>query len=305
MKTVNERIKNAIWGAIIGDSMGMPFEWMKREEIKIPEGLVEDSRRGYPVGAWSDDTSMILCTIESILHNGTNMRAMGDNFVNAWYDSAYWTPFGRVFDIGNTTRYAMVNIKNGEYINGGCERDKGNGSLMRILPMACYLYDENIFLIKDTVENCSALTHSTKECKISCVWYSLLVKYILNGIKSMSTVIAFAEKDIRKLYTEEELTKFERILSDKVLHMKPEELKGTGYVIYSLEVVINCLFNGANLMHAIKRAILVGGDTDTNACLVGGLFALNEKVPEELKNQIVKKDEIEKLINNIGWAWGK
>lgn len=304
MKTLNERARNAIWGAIIGDSMGMPFEWMKREDIEIPSGLVPDERRGYPVGAWSDDSSMILCTIDSLVHNGWGMRDLGDTFVNKWYDSAYWTPFGRVFDIGNTTRYAMESIKNGEYVNGCCERDKGNGSLMRILPMACYLADEDIFIIKNMIEECSALTHSTKECKIACVWYSLLVKYILKGVKGKS-VITFAEQAIRRLYEEELLSKFERILSDKVLWMKPEELKGTGYVIYSLEVVINCLFNGKDLIHAIQRAIAVGGDTDTNASLVAGLFALDEEVPEEMKNQIIKKDEIEELINKVDWSWGR
>lgn len=307
--SMNEIIKESIWGAIVGDAMGVPFEWKKMEEITPPLELTEDTRRGLPAGTWSDDSSMILCTLESLLDNGRNMKAIGDSFVSRWYDNPHWTPTGRIFDMGNTTRYAMECIKNGEYANGLCERDKGNGSLMRILPLALYMYNKDIKEIKETIENCSALTHGTLECKIACVWYSLLVREILKSGKDGwglpigidISIINNVEEQIRNLYAEEDLKPFERVLCHDMLMLAPKRLNNTGYVVHSLEVVINCLFNSSSFIMGIQRAISIGGDTDTNASLVGGILALMYEIPEELKDGIVKKEQIEELLERVDW----
>lgn len=298
-----QRVINGILGAIVGDAMGVPYEFKDRTEIKsILKGeMVSDERRGLPKGTWSDDSSMILCTVESLNTHGTNMKAMGNTFIK-WYDKNHWTPHGRVFDIGSTTRNAMDNIKLGFYINGAEEMDKGNGSLMRILPLACYLHDKDASEIKETIENCSALTHSTKECKIACVWYSLIVTSLMNTrTLNMSTVLFIAEKAIMSLYSREELRPFSRILSDEVLYLTPDELNGSGYVVHSLEVIINCLFNSINFRDAILRAISIGFDTDTNASLVGGLVGLRHEISQDLIDDLVRKEDILELLEKINW----
>ena len=140
---MNEKIKNSILGAVVGDAMGVPYEFMPKNKIRFKDEMIEDKRRYLPSGTWSDDSSMIFCTMESIIKNGQDVKNVGDEFIK-WYDEGYWTPYGRVFDIGGTTSESIESMKNGIYINGLGDDNSGNGSLMRILPCAIYSKDWSI-----------------------------------------------------------------------------------------------------------------------------------------------------------------
>lgn len=304
MVIAKDYIKNSILGAIVGDAMGVPYEWKTSKQVNriLKDYMVADNRRMLPSGAWSDDSSMILCTVESLNNTGRDMVEIANNYVK-WYDENHWTSIGRIFDMGGTTRVAMENIRNGCCVNGLGEMDKGNGSLMRVLPMSLYLRDKGRYEIKEVIENFSTLTHGSTECKIACVWYSLIVKHILEMPKlaQLYSVLFMARKEIEELYSDEELEPFNRILSGEILFKRPEELNGSGYVVHSLEVVINCLFNQNGYRDAILRAISVGNDTDTNACLVGGIMGLIDDIPESWLNEIMRKDDIIELLDKIDW----
>jgi len=81
-----ERILGGLWGAVVGDALGVPVEFSSRDERK--RDPVADMR-GYgthnqPPGTWSDDSSLLLCTVDSLVHDGFDLRAMGQQFVR-WY----------------------------------------------------------------------------------------------------------------------------------------------------------------------------------------------------------------------------
>jgi len=134
-----ERSFGGLWGAVVGDALGVPIEfksWAAIAQVPVTE------MRGYgthqqPPGTWSDDSSLLLCTAESLL-NGFDLQDLGRRFVR-WLDERYWTPWGQVFDVGITTREAIRRIAQGgapEQAGSSSEQSNGNGSLMRILPVA-------------------------------------------------------------------------------------------------------------------------------------------------------------------------
>jgi ADP-ribosyl-[dinitrogen reductase] hydrolase len=62
---------------------------------------------GQPLGTWSDDSSLLLCTVASLI-DSFETDHLGRQFVR-WLTEAHWTPWGKVFDVGNTTRQITYN----------------------------------------------------------------------------------------------------------------------------------------------------------------------------------------------------
>ena len=189
-------IFNGIFGAIIGDALGVPVEFTSREERE--KDPVTDFREygthNQPKGTWSDDTSMMLATMSSIERcNGIDYDNIMQSF-SEWFYSGKYTPYGEVFDAGRTCekairRYAKEH-KDPLMCGGKMEDDNGNGSLMRILPVSLiYASMSDCIPLEDdyengywsenqvndtvlTIHNISALTHAHPRSQIACVLYT-------------------------------------------------------------------------------------------------------------------------------------
>jgi ADP-ribosylglycohydrolase len=163
---------SGLMGLCIGDALGVPVEFTSRvERIKSPV----TSMQGYgtwnvPPGTWSDDSSLTFCLAECLC-NGFSLDAIANSF-SRWYHEAYWTAHGEVFDVGNTTFLAIAkrcclrqiaNYKQGIpplEAGGKTENSNGNGSLMRILPMAYYHKSLTFAELISRVHQVSCITHA-------------------------------------------------------------------------------------------------------------------------------------------------
>ena len=169
---IMDAIKGGIWGLIVGDALGVPVEFQDREELEENPlvDMIGYGTHNQPKGTWSDDTSMTLCLVDNLI-KGYNLNEIANNFVK-WYRQGFMTPYGVAFDIGNTTRKAIYNIEAGVNVieaGGAAQYDNGNGSLMRILPLAFYLRNEdNLDKKFKIIHDVSAITHSHNISKIAC-----------------------------------------------------------------------------------------------------------------------------------------
>ena len=144
LKGQNDR-ENKIYGGLVGfcvgDVLGVPVEFSTREE-RAQDPIKEMRAYGtyhQPFGTWSDDTSLMICLIDAI-NRGYSIQRVAENFIK-FYKKGYFTPHGEVFDIGNSTRDSIIKMSDGKNpldCGGDSEFDNGNGSLMRILPIAFY-----------------------------------------------------------------------------------------------------------------------------------------------------------------------
>lgn len=130
---------NGVFGAVVGDALGVPVEFKASETLAADPvvGMREFGSHNQPKGTWSDDSSMMLATLDSIRIKGKiDYKDIMDRF-KAWAMDGAYTPFDKVFDIGIATSNAISRYVNGEEAlkcGGTAEKDNGNGSLMRILP---------------------------------------------------------------------------------------------------------------------------------------------------------------------------
>ena len=98
----------------IGDAIGVPVEFNSRETLKNnPIRDMEEYGTHYqPLGTWSDDTSMTLATILSIIEkNNIDYNDIMNNFVK-WYKKADFTVTDKCFDIGKMAKHVMSKFLN-------------------------------------------------------------------------------------------------------------------------------------------------------------------------------------------------
>lgn len=309
MKEQRNLYLDGIMGVVVGDALGVPVEFSERYEL---EEEPVTGMRGYgtynlPAGSWSDDSSMTLATLDS-LKTGYDLEDMMDKFV-LWMEEGEYTPFGEMFDIGNATSMAIMRYQRTKdvYTCGGKnERDNGNGSLMRIMPICIQCYDDfgNEIISKQEVisriHDVSGLTHNHMRSKIACGLYYFMVKSIIDNPGTLQEKLQAGLDEGFDLYLEEpEVSHYLRIKNlDTFKTLKKEEIKSTGYVVHSLEAAIWCLLNSVSYDEAVLKAVNLGSDTDTVAAIACGLAGLHygyESIPEEWLEVIQKREWIEAL----------
>ena len=263
------KVKDGICGLTVGDALGVPAEFYSRMELEehpVTE-MIGGGHHRQPPGTWSDDTAMTLSTIDSIVDKKTiDYEDLMDKFCDCFDKAKYWQY--EVFDCGITTGKGIDNYKSGiEPINCGAtgERDNGNGSLMRILPLA---YIPNIDY--ETIENVSGLTHSHMRSKIACILYIEIARSMLENDLTIDEHVKSACDKIKSHYADsQELVHFKKIFDDDL-----NDVESGGYVIKTLESVIHCLKTTENYKGAVLKAVNLGEDSDTVAAICGGLAGI-------------------------------
>ena len=155
-----------LWGSVVGDALGVPVEFSTREQRD--QDPVREVR-GYgtynqPPGTWSDDSSLMLCTLLSLSEHTLDLRDIGQRFVR-YLTESYATPYGSVFDVGMATANAIDRLRSGcppEQAGGTTDRDNGNGSLMRILPIGLRFYEETPERLIEIAHLVSRITHARR-----------------------------------------------------------------------------------------------------------------------------------------------
>ncbi len=178
----------AIIGHAVGDAMGIPTEFSKREELlKNPVlEMIDSPDLGLPAGSWSDDTAMEIATIDSFIHKKCfDYKDIMDRWVK-WINESEYTSTGVTFDIGRTCLKAIKKYCNGSaplQCGSTSINENGNGSLMRILPVALYAYTRNLddISIQRLTDEMSSLTHAHEVSRLGCYIYVRFIICLLKG----------------------------------------------------------------------------------------------------------------------------
>ena len=288
------KVKDGIMGLVIGDALGVPVEFTQRYERESDPVTCMRCCGTYnmPAGTWSDDSSMTIATMASIINvRGIDYEAIMGEFCE-WLFNEKYVQY-RVFDYGNTTGSALYKSRGGTpalECGGTGDRDNGNGSLMRILPLA-FIPDIDY----ETIENVSALTHAHKRSKIACVFYIEIAKSMLEseGLTIDEHIKTATDKIIEYYKGDEELNHFKRIFNDDLDDI--DTINSGGYVVDTFESVVYCLKNTDNYRDAVLKAVNLGKDTDTVGAICGGLAGIYygyDDIPEEWIWTIYKKNYI-------------
>lgn len=276
-------IVGGLIGLLVGDAVGVPYEFrdadtlppLRQIDMVPPAGF----RRTYPdvpLATYSDDGAQALCLLASLLDNDALvLDDFADRLVR-WYEHGYMAVDSIVFDCGVQTSDAIERIRAGklpQQSGGTGEMENGNGSLSRVLPLALWHQGSDVSLVEDAHRQ-SLPTHAHPRSQVSCAYYCLVARGYLNtvcdpweaALEALGTVYSSWEGVISQAVFEAELVR----LIDYGRHETP---RGTGYVldtIWSARLAMEeNTFKGV-----VQKAISLGNDTDTTACVAAGLAGI-------------------------------
>ncbi len=269
-------LRDAVYGAAVGDALGVPFEFKQRDTFACTD-MVGDGTHHMPAGTFSDDTSMMLATCDSIrVKDGRiDVADMRERFVDWWRRGTY-TIDGICFDIGGTTQTAL-----GTGEGRSNERSNGNGSLMRIAPLA-YMHASD-----DDVQAVSAITHAHPLSTEACVCFVGILRRIAGG-SDLRDAIRCSKPDMDEF----------SFLND-VCELPREEIRSGGFVLDTLGAALWCFANTGNYAECVLAAVNLGHDTDTTACVAGALAGAvygYGAIPQEWLGTLRGKDMIERCL---------
>jgi len=308
--------KDILLGVAVGDALGVPVEFRSREYLKLNPvtDMTGFGSHHQPPGTWSDDSSLTFCLAE-MLTGKYDLLCLAGLCVN-WQQHGYWTAHGNVFDIGISTNHALNKLARGvkpTEAGGFHEDDNGNGSLMRILPLALILEELTIDKQFQLVKDISSLTHAHIRSVLCCFIYLQTAMAIMRGSTIVTAIKEAAETvnqflDETATCTNTERKVLSRILDTNLEELEESQISSSGYVVSTLEAALWCLLKTNNYSEAVLKAVNLGSDTDTVAAVTGGLAALYykwESIPEGWLQTLAKRKDIEELADKLDKKTGK
>ncbi|MGI0492743.1 ADP-ribosylglycohydrolase family protein [Alkalinema pantanalense CENA528] len=308
-----DRIAGGLVGLLVGDALGVPYEFhlpenlppIEQIEFTPPQGF-RRTYAGIPPGTWSDDGAQALCLLASLLEcDRFDPEDFGRRLV-AWYDEGYMAVEGHVFDVGIHTGRVLSQIRRGvpPVQAGGIDLNaKGNGSLMRSLPIVLWCQGSDRELV-ELAHGQSQVTHGAITCQVCCALYCLWGRGILEQV---AHPWQGAVARLRQIYIENSPDWLE-YLADLEESVRPQEDitgTGTGYVVDCLRSARLALQED-NFAAVVKTAIGLGHDTDTTACVAGGLAGLRHgiaEIPVHWRQQLRGENLLQPLLQTLLRRW--
>jgi ADP-ribosylglycohydrolase len=300
-----ERIQGGLFGLLVGDALGVPYEFHEPADLPPADRIEYEppidfarAHNGTPPGTWSDDGAQALCLLASLLECGRlDSEDLGRRFL-AWYDHGYCAVDKRVFDIGIQTDLALQALRRGiPALQAGSteERALGNGSLMRVLPLALWHRGTDAELVADA-QTQSCITHGHPRAQVCCALYCLWARRTLeeDGAPWQSAVAA-----LRHIYPEDCQERTELEWAIRPDH--PAEGHGGGYVVDCLRSARWAVEQGSYETVA-RAAIGLGHDTDTTAAVAGGIAGIRDgiaAIPSRWRTGLRGQEEVVLLLERL------
>jgi ADP-ribosyl-[dinitrogen reductase] hydrolase len=286
------RLAGAVWGHLVGDALGVPYEFRPPEAI-VEVRWGERGTHGQRPGTWSDDGGLMLALLDSLLSAGFDLADQASRAL-AWRDAGAYRP-GERFDIGTTTDRALSRAARGVppmECGGTDESDNGNGSLMRILPIALTARDEPEAVLVERAMQASSLTHAHGRSQLTCALYTLVARHLLLGVEPPPALAAATAALEPSPETARELS---------LIHGYGKRT-GSGYVVDTFWSAWDALAGGTSYRDTVERAIRFGNDTDTTACVAGGLAGARwglEAIPSTWLSSMRGRALVEPLVARL------
>lgn len=303
MITRNDRIAGGLWGALVGDALGVPYEFKPASgipaladiEMEPPAGFARSHGR-VPPGTWSDDGSQALCLLASLLERDTlDLEDFSGRMVN-WYERGYMAVDGRIFDVGIQTSSALAAISRGTPISEAGRADEqgnGNGALMRVVPLALWHRGSDEALVADAHAQCIP-THPHPRSQVCCAIYCLWARYELAAVPD---AFVRAVATVRALYPADSPH-----AEELEFHVRPEASTlpgGSGYVVDTLRGAQHLMQLHSSYEDVVRGAIALGRDTDTTACVAGGIAGIRwgvQGIPARWRSAMRGVDLVDPLL---------
>ena len=301
--STRDRFRGCLLGLAAGDALGTTLEFKSPGTFEPIDDMVGGGPFNLQPGQWTDDTSMALCLATSLIEQGGfDARDQMERYVR-WWREGYMSSTGRCFDIGGTVRSALTRFeRDGEPHAGSTEPNSaGNGSLMRLAPVAMYFASDPAAAIRMAADS-SRTTHGAQGAVDACRYFAGLLVGALEGVDKQ-TLLSPGYCPVEGLWEREALAEeIARIADGSFKDRNPPEIRGTGYVVQSLEAALWAFHHSNGFREGALLAANLGADADTTAAIYGqiaGAYYGVDGIPAEWRDQLTMAAEITSLADSL------
>ena len=293
-----DRYKGCLLGLACGDAVGTTVEFKAPGTFPPVTDMVGKGPFRLEAGQWTDDMSMALCLAHSLVYKkGFDPVDQMNRYCN-WQSCGYMSCNGKCFDIGITVSKALDKYREtGEPFSGSTDYNTaGNGSIMRLAPVPMFYFPDYVKMLHFSSES-SRTTHAADECLDAC---RLLASIIFNALSKDG-----ADKEeilFRHSFNDWKSEKIGFVATGNYRDEYGKGVKGSGYVVESLDAAMWCFQHTDNYRGAILKAANLGDDADTTAAICGqiaGAYYGIEGIPESWLEKLAMREEIEALAEEI------
>ena len=306
--TAKDRFRGCLLGLAAGDALGTTLEFKRPGTFDPIEDMIGGGPFHLSAGEWTDDTSMALCLATSLIEtDGFDPMDQMQRYVR-WWREGYMSSIGYCFDIGNTTRDALSGFeRTGDPYSGPTDpMSAGNGSLMRLAPVPMYFAGNTQEAIDRSADS-SRTTHGAREAIDACRYFGGLLVGALSGVDK-ETLLSASYCPVEGLWDRSPLSeKIAVIANGSFKDREPPQIRGTGYVVDTLEAVLWAFYHTDNFRDGVLKVANLGEDADTTAAICGQIAGAHygvESIPSEWRQKLTMSAEITSMADRLyehGW----
>ncbi|MET0026362.1 MAG: ADP-ribosyl-[dinitrogen reductase] hydrolase [Candidatus Thiodiazotropha sp.] len=280
---LTQKASAAYLGLALGDALGATTEFLTPNEIKARYGVHNTIRGGgwlnLKPGQVTDDTEMSLALGDAILKSGgVSARSVAQSFSD-WMKS-------KPIDIGNTVRRGIVQFRNtGHPWVDENFYDAGNGACMRCLPVALVYHGSSTDAL---VVASRTQAHTTHNNPLSDAGTETVLRMTVAAMKG-------AQHDELLEMAQQLVEEHREYRFDKRRVENP-----SGYIVETLQVVFQALFENPDFETTLIDVVNRGGDADTTGAIAGmlagaryGMSSLPEQWLKKLNSAVRKRCQMQ------------
>ena len=297
------RFLGSMLGLAAGDALGTTIEFHPPGTFEPLTDMIGGGPFDLEPGQWTDDTSMALCLADSLIEiKGFDSKDQMERYCR-WHYDGYLSSNGRCFDIGNTIFSALVDFTmTGDPISGPTgSRSAGNGSIMRLAPVPL-LYANFPETAIEMSGKSSITTHGADACIDACRYFGGLIAGAVKGTSKKELLSPGYRPDGQTWQREDLVEEIFEIAQGSYKYKEPPEIKGTGYVVKSMEAALWAFCHSTCFEDGCLLAVNLGDDADTTGAVYGqlaGAYYGVEDIPEGWLNKLALRKKIEQFAENL------
>ncbi len=300
--SLRERYRGCLLGLATGDALGAALEFQTPGSFTPIDDMIGGGPFGLPPGYWTDDTAMALCLAQSLVERGGSDPEDQLRRYLRWYREGYLSSTGRCFDIGRTTREALVRFeRTGQLWAGADPKAAGNGSLMRLAPVVL-AYARTPRTAIEQAATSSRVTHGAPEAVDACRYFAALLLGALDGVAKHRLLDADFEP-VAGLRRERPLVpRIAEVAAGSFKRRSPPQIRGSGYVVDCLEAALWAFYRGRSFREGLLLAVNLGDDADTTGAVHGqlaGAYYGQSSIPAAWRERLAHRELIIALADRL------
>ena len=301
--TTRDRFRGCLLGLAAGDALGTTLEFKRPGTFQAIDDLIGGGPFRLEPGQWTDDTSMALCLAASLIERGEFDPVDQMQRYLRWRDEGYFSSTGTCFDIGSTVARALSRFIGTDepYAGSSDPYTAGNGSLMRLAPVPMYFADDAAQAIRGSADS-SRTTHGAEEAVDACRYFAGLLVAALRGVDK-ATLLSARYCPVEGLWARSPLAeKIAEVADGSFKHREPPEIRGTGYVVESMEAALWAFHKSQDFRDGALLAANLGDDADTTAAIYGQIAGASygaEAIPAKWRESVSMATDITSMADSL------